>query len=170
MGRKEWCGMSMRTRRTRPSTPFWPWGSTSLLVMEHEAPAKGTRIFSLAHPNPNVDSINGCFATVADAEGDLAVHSTAIHDIGSHSFRKGTATFLSAMVGGPSPVSIYLRAGWSLGVQKRYILEGGGNDQLAGRAAAGLDINSVRCFGSLTILGNCTHARSTSTEPYRVLI
>ena len=82
-------------------------------------------------------------AAVADAEGDLAEHSTAIEDIGSHSFRKGTATFLSAMVGGPSPVSIYLRADWSLGVQKRYILEGGGNDQLAGRAAAGLDINSV---------------------------
>ena len=86
--------------------------------------------------------------TVKKVEGELAEQSTAVKDIGSHSFRKGTATYLAAMVGGPSPVSIYLRAGWSLGVQKRYILEGGGNDQLAGRAAAGLDINSVRIFGT----------------------
>jgi len=63
-------------------------------------------------------------------------------DIGSHSFRKGIATFLSGMPGGPSPVSIYLRAGWSLGpVQARYILGGGGGDQLCGRAATGISLN-----------------------------
>eukprot|EP01032_Pedospumella_encystans_P016315 gene16315-18618_t len=59
-----------------------------------------------------------------------------ILEIGTHSFRKGVATFLSSMCGGPGPISIYLRAGWSLGpVQSRYILDGGGGDQLCGRAA-----------------------------------
>lgn len=78
-----------------------------------------------------------------DAANELLEHSVAFADIGSHSFRKGIATFLGGMVTGPSPIAIYLRAGWSLGVQKRYILEGGGGDQLAGRAATGIDINSV---------------------------
>lgn len=63
---------------------------------------------------------------------------TAI-EIGTHSFRKGVASFLSGLPGGPGPIAIYLRAGWSLGpVQSRYILDGHGNDQVCGRAATGL--------------------------------
>eukprot|EP00961_Rhodomonas_salina_P032106 432512-Rhodomonas_salina.1 len=52
-------------------------------------------------------------------------------NIGTHSFRKGTATWLSGMVDGPGPsgVQIYLRAGWSLSMQKLYIFEGGGSDR-----------------------------------------
>jgi hypothetical protein len=70
-------------------------------------------------------------------------------EVGTHSFRKGVAEFLSGMVGGASPISIYLRAGWSLGpVQSRYILEGQGGDQLCGRAASGLDITTNE-FASL---------------------
>jgi hypothetical protein len=61
--------------------------------------------------------------------------------IGTHSFRKGIASFLSGTPGGPT---IYLRAGWSLGpVQSRYILEGEGSDQLCGRAACGLPLTDV---------------------------
>ena len=77
---------------------------------------------------------------VAGAEM-LSAMCIIIDDIGTHSFRKGIATYLSGMVGGPSPVNIYLRAGWSLGNQKRYILAGGGGDELCGRAATGLNIN-----------------------------
>jgi len=70
-------------------------------------------------------------------------------EVGTHSFRKGVAEFLSGMVGGASPISIYLRAGWSLGpVQSRYILEAHGGDQLCGRAASGLDITNNE-FASL---------------------
>ena len=69
-----------------------------------------------------------------------------IVDLGTHSIRKGVSTFLSGI---PTAISIYLRAGWSLGnVQNRYILDGGGGDQLCGRAATGLDINDVS-FASL---------------------
>jgi hypothetical protein len=72
-----------------------------------------------------------------------------INDIGTHSFRKGVAEFLSGMVGGASPIAIYLRAGWSLGpVQSRYILEAQGGDQVCGRAATGLNITSNE-FASL---------------------
>lgn len=75
---------------------------------------------------------------------DLLTMGLVLVDIGSHSFRKGIATFLSGMPGGPSPISIYLRAGWSLGpVQARYILGGGGGDQLCGRAATGTSLNDA---------------------------
>lgn len=64
--------------------------------------------------------------------------------IGTHSFRKGIATFMSGTPGGPTAISIYLRAGWSLGpVQSRYILEGEGGDQVCGRAASGLPLTDV---------------------------
>ena len=64
--------------------------------------------------------------------------------IGTHSFRKGIASFLSGTPGGPTAIAIYLRAGWSLGpVQSRYILEGEGGDQVCGRAATGLPLTDV---------------------------
>ena len=64
--------------------------------------------------------------------------------IGTHSFRKGIATFFSGTPGGPTAIAIYLRAGWSLGpVQSRYILEGEGGDQVCGRAATGLPLTDV---------------------------
>ena len=46
-------------------------------------------------------------------------------DIGTHSFRKGVATF----VAGSSAISIFLRAGWSLGVvTSLYIFTGQGGE------------------------------------------
>ena len=67
-----------------------------------------------------------------------------LSEIGTHSFRKGVATFLSSCPSGPTAISIWLRAGWSLGaVQSRYIFEGPGGDQFVGRAATGLDLNSI---------------------------
>lgn len=72
---------------------------------------------------------------------DLVDMGIIIMEIGTHSFRKGIASFLSCLTGGPSAIAIYLRAGWSLGaVTARYIFEGGGGDQLCGRAATGICI------------------------------
>ena len=63
-------------------------------------------------------------------------------EVGTHSFRKGVASSVSGYPGGPQSVSVWLRAGWSLGsVQGRYIFEGSGGDQFVGRAAAGRDTN-----------------------------
>ena len=73
-----------------------------------------------------------------------------IGTIGTHSFRKGVCTYLSSMPGGPPISSIFLRAGWSMGaVQHRYLFEGNGGDQFAGRLAAGLDLNNVNSFCTL---------------------
>jgi len=72
---------------------------------------------------------------------DLVHMGIVILEIGTHSFRKGIASFLACLTGGPSAIAIYLRAGWSLGaVTARYIIEGGGGDQLCGRAATGICI------------------------------
>jgi hypothetical protein len=63
--------------------------------------------------------------------------------LGTHSIRKGASTYCACMVNGPSPVQIYLRAGWSLGVQDRYLFAGSGGDQLTGRVLAGLPFNNT---------------------------
>ena len=43
----------------------------------------------------------------------LLTQGIDISMIGTHSFRKGIAPFLSGTPGGPTAISIYLRAGWS---------------------------------------------------------
>lgn len=73
-----------------------------------------------------------------------------IADFGTHSFRKGIATYCSGFIAGPNVIAIFLRAGWSLGqVQDRYISWSGGGDHLCARVAAGLDINGGSRFAVL---------------------
>ncbi|ETV82806.1 hypothetical protein H257_04587 [Aphanomyces astaci] len=87
--------------------------------------------------------------TCSNSEDDIVSMGLAIADIGTHSFRKGVASSLSNCPGGPQAVSIWLRAGWSLGsVQGQYIFEGSGGDQFVGRAATGLNVNDDK-FGIL---------------------
>ncbi|KAF0696171.1 Aste57867_13060 [Aphanomyces stellatus] len=83
--------------------------------------------------------------TCASREDDIVSMGLAISEIGTHSFRKGVASSLSNCPGGPQAVSIWLRAGWSLGsVQGQYIFEGSGGDQFVGRAATGLNVNDAK--------------------------
>ncbi|KAH9113936.1 hypothetical protein AeMF1_011949 [Aphanomyces euteiches] len=65
-------------------------------------------------------------------------------EFGTHSIRKGVATFAtSGSTGGPSIVSICLRCGWSLGnVMERYFRYEAAGDQCTGRVVAGLPVNS----------------------------
>ena len=70
-------------------------------------------------------------------------------ELGTHSVRKGAATYCAGMVSGPSFIHIFLRAGWALGgVQNRYFLPGAGGDQLTGRVLSGLSFNDA-AFASL---------------------
>ncbi|RHZ17319.1 hypothetical protein DYB37_006467, partial [Aphanomyces astaci] len=66
-------------------------------------------------------------------------------EIGTHSIRKGAATFVSSgSTGGPSLVSICLRCGWSLGsVFERYMHYERAGDQFVGRVVAGLPLNQA---------------------------
>ncbi|KAF0730381.1 hypothetical protein Ae201684P_013259 [Aphanomyces euteiches] len=66
-------------------------------------------------------------------------------DIGTHSLRKGSSTYALAQINGPTPVSVYLRMGQSLGrLKDRYIHFGEGADQLCGRMICGLPFDSER--------------------------
>lgn len=68
-------------------------------------------------------------------------------DFGTHSFRKGCATYCSGFIGGPSSTSIFLRAGWSMGqVQDRYLHYNQAGDQLCGRICSGLSFNEGSKF------------------------
>ena len=61
-------------------------------------------------------------------------------DIGSHSIRKGAATYCSSgPTAYPSSTSIHLRAGWALGgVQVRYLRYEKAGDMHVGRTVSGL--------------------------------
>ncbi|KAH9112692.1 hypothetical protein AeMF1_013012 [Aphanomyces euteiches] len=76
--------------------------------------------------------------TATKFKDELLCLGVSVKEVGTHSFRKGVASELSNSHGGPTPVSVHLRAGWTLGpVQGRYIFSGSGGDQFVGRAAAG---------------------------------
>ena len=63
-------------------------------------------------------------SSVREHEEELKALGIRIGEIETHSFRKGIATSLANCPGGPSAISIWLRAGWSLGnVQSRYIFQ-----------------------------------------------
>ena len=83
-------------------------------------------------------------ATCTACSQEMIAMGLSMSDIGTHSFRKGVASVLSGFPGGPQAVSIWLRAGWSLGaVQGRYIFAGSGGDQFVGRAATGTLIKKM---------------------------
>lgn len=78
--------------------------------------------------------------SVYDTGVDLGA---AIKDLGSHSGRKGSISYLLSLCHCINAVMVYLRAGWSLGaVQDRYIFAGPGGDQLCGRAICGLSLTT----------------------------
>jgi hypothetical protein len=66
-------------------------------------------------------------------------------DIGTHSIRKGAATFCaSGSTACPSPIALHLRAGWALGgVQDTYMRYQAAGDQHVGRTVSGLPTSSV---------------------------
>lgn len=66
-------------------------------------------------------------------------------DFGSHSTRKGSATYVSSCsTAGPSSSSICLRAGWSLpGAQDTYVQYEAAGDMIVGRFLPGLSFESA---------------------------
>jgi hypothetical protein len=67
-------------------------------------------------------------------------------DIGSHSARKGAATFVSSCTtAGPSTAAVCLRAGWTMpGVQDTYVRYEAAGDQVVGRFVSGLPYGSSK--------------------------
>jgi hypothetical protein len=87
------------------------------------------------------ESLRQCLSKLGN--GDAEVLGCIRSALGTHSLRKGAASYCLGLVDGPSATQIWLRAGWSLGTQDRYIFGGEGADQKAGRCVAGLPITDV---------------------------
>ena len=83
-----------------------------------------------------------CFEDNEITFNDLGVD---IDNIGSHSSRKGTATYCSNGSPVSSPMtSICLRAGWIMGpVKEKYIHYENAGNQYVDRVVAGLNVNST---------------------------
>ena len=60
-------------------------------------------------------------------------------DIGTHSTRKGAASYVLSQIGGPNVIQVFLRCCWSLGnVADRYVFLDAGGDEFVGRSVGGL--------------------------------
>jgi hypothetical protein len=99
------------------------------------------RIFDGAHSESRFSDVLS--RTIASLPAsDLPRLGGEKKQLGTHSVRKGAASYCAGMINGPSMVHVFLRAGWSLGnVQDRYLFAGAGGDQLTGRALSGLPFN-----------------------------
>lgn len=87
---------------------------------------------------------------LSETLGEIETLGYEVSDFGTHSFWKGAATYCAGFVGGPSVITIFLRAEWSLGqVQDRYLMFADGGDQLYGRIAAGLNFGNGPEFSVL---------------------
>ncbi|KAF0702664.1 hypothetical protein AaE_015793 [Aphanomyces astaci] len=106
-------------------------------------------------------------ATCSASKDTILSMGLNITEIGTHSLRKGVATALTNTPGGPQAVSVWLRAGWSLGgVQGRYIFAGSGGDQFVGRASAGLNVNDA----SFATLPPHFHGPVLSVEQWKCIV
>jgi len=120
----------MRVMKHDPQTEFKGQSST--------AARPNYRIFDGEHSESRFSEVLSC-AIESLPESDLPRLGGERKQLGTHSVRKGAASYCSGMVNGPSTVQVFLRAGWSLGnVQDRYLFAGAGGDQLTGRVLSGL--------------------------------
>ena len=80
---------------------------------------------------------------IASVSEELNRRSIDPKDLGTHSMRKGAATYCSSgSTAGPSSSAIHLRAGWALGgVQDTYIRYEAAGDMYVGRVVSGLPID-----------------------------
>jgi hypothetical protein len=113
-----------------------------VLKYDSQAEAKGQppnyRIFDGAHSESRYSEVLSR-AIASLSESELPRLGGERKQLGTHSVRKGAASYCAGMINGPSTVQVFLRAGWSLGnVQDRYLFAGAGGDQLTGRVLSGL--------------------------------
>ena len=85
---------------------------------------------------------------LVDNEHEYNAIGVSHQDIGTHSVRKGAATYCCAGVHpGPPVISVCLRAGWSVGrVKERYLKYENAGDELVGRTLTGIPPTSCK-FG-----------------------
>ena len=92
-------------------------------------------------------------------------------EIGSHSIRKGAATYCCAGVHpGPPIVSVCLRAGWTIGrVKERYLKYENAGDELVGRTLTGIPPTSYE-FGISPVYFSTTETNEIQVADFTCLV
>ena len=90
----------------------------------HRAQGGRQQLFEGSHSEKRFSQIlSTVIGDLSDAEAGIL--GARKQDIGTHSTRKGAPTYCLGITEGPSPIQVFLRAGWSLGnVQDRYLFAG----------------------------------------------
>ena len=91
---------------------------------------------SLLFPGDKQESrfAKNLFAVLVEHEPEVRAMGFELGQIGSHSIRKGAATYLTSLVGGPPAAAISIRGGWTMGnVKERYFKYMEAGDQFVGR-------------------------------------
>ena len=90
-----------------------------------------------------------------------------ISDLGTHSMRKGAATYVSSgTTAAPNSISINLRGGWKMGINDVYMLYEKAGDAYVGRILSGLPVLSGE-FASLPPYFECIRTVGESDEDFR---
>lgn len=104
------------------------------------------RIFKVFPSSTSDNSFSLWIRKTADklAEDPEILLSVPADRIGTHSLRKGAATYVKGLNDGPNSDSIKLRMEHKLGgCDYRYIFRGAGDDMLVGRSVSGMDTTSA---------------------------
>jgi len=134
-------GRNMHDRHVY-ANPIMPWMcpilalGVYLLVTDFEA--QSHRLF------PGNKPYSRFTASMKGVNQRFAEQFDCIKRYGTHSFRKGAATYTqSGNTAGPSNSAVSIRCGWKQnGVQDTYLVYEGAGDQYVGRTVCGLPINS----------------------------
>lgn len=107
---------------------------------------KGERIFEGDHQYDRFSEALDDLLKLPEVAAVLKQMGINPKDIGTHSFRKGGATYCtSGSTQCPSVTAVYLRAGWTIeGVQNRYLRYEAAGDYFVGRTICGLPIDAVQ--------------------------
>jgi hypothetical protein len=116
--------------------------AVTIFCMSLRAEEDPTRLF---HNTGLKSGFNKALTTImseVNADANFVVFED--NEYGAHSIRKTSTTYCQSFPGCPSWISLFLRAGWSIGLQDRYLDPTEGNDQYCGRVACGLDFNTAK--------------------------
>jgi hypothetical protein len=82
----------------------------------------------------------------------------SIKDIGVHSIRKGAASYLASLPGGPPPAAIFLRGGWTMGqIKDIYFHQMQAGDEFTGRCCSLLNMMSADFASSPVFFDDTTN-------------
>ena len=132
------------------ANPYMPWlcPFLSLAVYIFCLPFKDSQSDSLFPGESQKDRFSKNLQGIVENLDEVFINQlggTTVEDIGTHSTRKGSVSYVLSLAGGPNVIQVFLRCCWSLGnVQDRYVFLDSGGDQFVGRSVGGLPVSDSK--------------------------